>query len=162
VSERVLLANLGHNGRYELFQSHWADVDGLLRAIARGRSDPRTNDDWTECGQRDWQSLVDDLSYLTLDLCLKQTGPETAAYLPVWAGIPAGARDQTPAECGVLVRIDSPAEYDRLRRRLRQQKAELGVAIERGDIDTETAQRRLLADSQLRIKFVSASAHHLV
>ena len=163
MSERVVLAERRRDGPYELFRSQWADTDRLLRAVLeREPIESLLDDSWTACGQVGWGELVDELSYLTLNLCLRRDGADFAAYLPVWAGIPTGERDQTPANCGALVRVTSRPEYNRLRRRLRQQKARLGVAIERGEITVETAQHRLLAGVGPRTRDVAASARHLL
>lgn len=164
VSERVLLAERHGDGRYEVFRSQWSDVDHLLRAVAEGApaAELRQDGTWTACGRRDWQDLLDELSYLNLALCIECTGADSMAFLPVWVGIPTGKRDQTSAHCGVLVRVDSLGEYDRLRRQFRRQKARLGRAIERGELSVESAQRRLLVGLRARIGYAAASARHLL
>lgn len=159
MSERILLAERGRDEPYECFRSQFADTSRLLRASTeRDPTDLRQGGTWDTCGQTDWQTLVDELSYLNLDLCIRRDGPDVTAYLPVWAGIPTGERDETPDNCGVLVRVDSPEGYERVRRRVGKQKARLGTAIEAGDIDTATAQRRLLAPLRGRVEHGSGSA----
>lgn len=164
VSERVLLAERHGDGRYEVCRSQWSDVDHLLRAVAEGApaAELRQDGTWTACGRWDCQDLLDELSYLNLALCIECGETDPAGFLPVWAGIPTGKRDQTPAHCGVLVRVDSLGEYDRLRRRLRQQKARLGRAVERGELSVESAQRRLLAGLRARIEYAAVSARQLL
>ncbi|WP_436900531.1 hypothetical protein [Halovenus halobia] len=164
MSERVLLAKRHRDGRYECFRSQFADTERLLRAVSEGDAIAKLlrDDTWTTCSRWHCEDLLDDLSYLTLDLCVECAGPEVTAYLPVWTGVPAGKHDRTPANCGVLLRVDSVREYNRLRRRLRFEKAHFGEAIECGNIDATTAQKRLLARFRARIEHVSTSARHLL
>jgi len=163
VSDRILLADRRPDAQYDLFGAQWADTDGLLRAVRRGQFVPTWRDDraWTRCGRKRWRVFVDDLSYLNCDLCLRCVGMSTAAYLPVWAGIPARGTERTPATCGALVRVSAVSEYEHLRRDLRRHKDTLGVAIEHGAVEYETAQRRLLAACRHRERHLSGRARRL-
>ncbi len=165
MSDRVVLARRRPDAQFALFRSQWADTNRLVWAATTGHCVVTASQDgpaWRQCGRKRWRKLVDELSYLTLDLCLRCVGSTTTAYLPVWAGIPARGREQTPANCGTLVRVNSVVEYERLRRQLRQHKAQLGVAIERGTVDMERAQKQLLEVCHPRERHLSAGARRLL
>jgi hypothetical protein len=113
---------------------------------------------WKQCGRTRWAELVNDVDYLSSDLCLRSDPALVSVYLPVWLGIPTGERDETDPTCGALIRVGSMPEMTRLNAWLRQEKSRLGRRIERGLSDRREAQRSLLA--QLDPEYLSASARH--
>lgn len=159
MGERALLARHHRLDLYDLSRTQWADSDRLVDTATRGRcpTEPRKID-WERCGQTRWATLIDDLDYLTLDLCVRCDGPLVRVYLPVWLGIPTGERDETDPFCGVLLRLESRREFSRLREWVRRQKEQLGLQIEHGTVGTEGAQRALLAAVSPYARYLSASA----
>ncbi len=165
MSDRALLARRRRDKQYDLYQSQWADTTRLVWAATNGHFSATTwqaDTAWRQCGRSGWQELTDELSYLNCDLCLRCVVSASTAYLPVWAGVPARGTERVPAHCGALVRVNSLVEYEHLRRRLRRVKEQLGMAIERGELDMKTAQRQVLATCQQQDRHVSVSARRII
>lgn len=163
MSNRALVVRRERD-EYECYRTQWVETDRLVETAIRGQCPVTENGEsprgrqWDRCGRAKWPKLVDNLDYLSLDLCIRCDPGAVRAYLPVWLGIPTGDCDETASDCGALLHVESRLEFTRLRERVRRHKARLGNAIENGEVGRRAAQRSLLVVVGSRERQLSASA----
>jgi hypothetical protein len=164
VGERALVICYDRAERYDCYRSQWAELDCLIDIAVSGQcpvkeaNTPSAGGEWKRSGRARWAELVDDLDYLSLDICVRCDPDAVSVYLPVWLGIPAGQIDRTESTCGVLLRVESGAEFARRRERIRRHKEILGSAIEGGLIGQKAARQSLLAVIGSHERYLSTSA----